>query len=109
MREEHQGNEEQAVILRLPLVGGDFGSESERHGIRALEKMLEREIEATHTGELDGDEFGGAVARIYLYGPSADRLFETILPVFRSSGLAPGAHIVKRYGGPGAVETSISF
>lgn len=104
-----QGTPEHVVILSIALSEGGFGSPAERSEIKALEHRLDLVLKAAGTGDFDGDEFGGGKATMYFYGTSADRLFETILPVLRSISLPSGTHVIKRYGEPGAVESRVTL
>ena len=61
-----------------------------REAVRDLERRLERAIQADAAGEFDGDEFGGNKCVLYMYGPDADRLFETIEPMLKSVPVASG-------------------
>jgi hypothetical protein len=53
-------------------------------------------------GEFDGDEWGEGVCVIYMYGPSAERLFTIALPILKNFHPPKGSFVVKRYGKPGA-------
>lgn len=81
---------EQAVIAHLSLSGGEFGEGSEREEVRALEQSIERVLDASGGGELDGNEFGGGEAILYMYGPDAGLLFSAVEPVLRRSHTASG-------------------
>jgi hypothetical protein len=67
-----------------------------------LEDRLERAISAAGAGEFDGNEIAadGNDARLYMYGPDADRLFDVVRPVLESAPFMRGAQVVKRYGPP---------
>ena len=66
--------------------------------IHSLTDELETAISAQRAGEFDGDEFGGGVCTLYLYGPDADQLFAAVESILRQSPLTMGAHAIKRYG-----------
>ena len=100
---------EHAVIAVISLKSGDMGSADERDRIVALERQLSSAIAQSKAGELDGDEFGGGVCTIYLYGPSAERLSEVVLPILRSFRPPAGSYVIKRYGKPGSKEDRISI
>lgn len=55
-------------------------------------------------GEYDGHEIAvdGSDGSIYMYGPDADLLFETIRPILETTHFMRGATVVKRYGPPGS-------
>jgi hypothetical protein len=88
---------EHAVIVHLPLGGAGFGAEEMRDSVRALERDIETALDGGDAGGLDGDEFGGGEAVLYLYGADADGLFAVIEPLLRGSSLRP-AHVILRYG-----------
>lgn len=74
----------------------------------ALEDRLEQIISATGTGELDGHEIAmdGSNGFLYLYGPNADALVEAIRPILEGCQFMGDAELTKRYGTPGARESS---
>ena len=94
--------EEQALIVKLQLQDDPFGSDQERARIAALEDQLKQTIEEATLGDFDGDEFGGYVCTIYLYGPDADRLFAAVFPILWRFNAGPGSSVIKRYGSAGA-------
>ena len=101
---------EQALIARISLSDAEYGELKERGEIQKLEDDLERAIKAKPgTGEFDGDEFGNGFCSIYMYGPSAARLFDLTIPILLSFQAPSGSFIIKRYGGPGEKEERIPF
>jgi hypothetical protein len=88
---------EHAMSAHYALQGDGFGSALERESIRLIERALSSALEASGAGELDGDEFGGGEAVLYVYGVDADRKFRTAEVILRSCSLRP-AHVVLRYG-----------
>lgn len=73
--------------------------------VAALEEQLRAAIESASVGEYDGNELavdGSRQGRLYMYGPSADRLFDVVRPVLEASSLMKGAIAIKRYGPPAA-------
>lgn len=77
---------EQAVILEIPLESGeDFGSEAERNSVFSLEQSISPILNSNEV--MDGHEFGEGIAIIYLYGPSADGLFESVKDTLQKSDL----------------------
>jgi hypothetical protein len=101
--------EEQAVIATIKLNSGDMGSTEERQRVTALEDQLSDAIKRSSTGEFDGDEYGGGVCTVYMYGPSAERLFAAVLPILKKFRAPKGSYVVKRYGKPGAKQDRISL
>lgn len=86
--------EEQAVIVSF-----QYGLESldELYG---LENTLETAL--AEVGEYDGHEIAADLSdgRLYIYGPDADVLATTALPIFRRYGFMNGAKLEVRYGPP---------
>jgi hypothetical protein len=102
---------EHSVQVVLPL-SSEHGSDDEMDAVHELTDKLDEAIEAAEAGELDGDEFGGGICRLYLYGPDADKLFEAIKEPLFASPLSKGGHAIKRYGEPSnpkAREVRIDF
>jgi hypothetical protein len=89
---------EQAVIVHLKLGDDGFGSSDERESIGALQDELASAINRAEAGEFDGDEFGEGECLLFMYGPDADSLFETIKPILKASRHAEGGFAIKRYG-----------
>jgi hypothetical protein len=101
---------EQALIVKISLSNTEFGQPKERAEIQRLEDLLQKAIEAKPgTGEFDGDEFGNGFCAIYMYGPSAARLFDATIPTLLNFQAPSGSFIIKRYGGPGEKEERISL
>jgi hypothetical protein len=101
--------EEQAVIVKLKLASGPKGKEDELNRIAKLEDELAHAIEKSSSGDLDGDEFGDGFCTIYLYGPSAERLFASVQPMLKGFRAAIGSYVIKRYGKPGSKQDRISL
>ena len=91
-----------AVLIHISLQDGHADLDE-------VEDRLADAVEAAGTGELDGDLIGEDDAVLYLYGPDADRLWDSIEPIVRSAGFGPGSHGIKRYGEPGATEERIEL
>lgn len=68
----------------------------------ALEEKLEAEIAAKSVGEYDGHEIAadGSEGTLYMYGPDADKLFQTVRPILESAPFMKGAIATLRYGPP---------
>jgi hypothetical protein len=99
--------EEQALIAIIKLPSGDMGSSEERGRISALEDQLSDAIKHSGTGEFDGDEYGGGACTIYMYGPSAERLFTVTQPLLKKFSAPAGSYVIKRYGKPGAKQDRV--
>jgi hypothetical protein len=81
----------------------------ERDVIVQLESQIREAVESSGVGEYDGHEFGAGVARLFAYGPNADRLYAVVQPVvLKFKGVLSGV-IGRRYGGPGAREVAEEF
>jgi hypothetical protein len=91
---------EQAVIVHLKLTSA-MGTPAEVEAARALSDSLDRAIRAAGAGEFDGDEFGDGECALYMYGPSADALFDAIRGVLQKSALTRGGWVLKRFGRAG--------
>ena len=85
---------EQAVIVHF-----SYGS-TDLTRLYALEDQLEQTIASAGVGEFDGHEVAadGSDGSLYIYGPNADRLFETVLPILCSVAFMQGATVRRRYG-----------
>jgi hypothetical protein len=101
----HAGRPEQTLLLRLRLPQGQAGGEAS--AIIALEEAIEAALRRDSSGELDGHELRDGVWTLYLYGPDAKRIFESIEAVLRAVPLEPGSHAIARHGARGAREVRI--
>ena len=66
--------------------------------LHTLERRLERRLDETEAGELDGHEHGPENVQLFLYGPNARALYEAIRPVLADYPLCRGADIELRQG-----------
>lgn len=105
-----EGEPEQAVIVHLPpttLPRTRFDLAE----LEALEDRLTEAIANDLAGEFDGNEIsqhdGSAV--LYMYGPSAERLFVSVETVLRDHPFCRGARIEIRPGGPGVAAREVFF
>jgi hypothetical protein len=96
---------EEAVIVHFQYGSKDLSRLFE------LEDRLEKAVAHARTGEYDGNEVNvdGSDGFLYLYGPSADRLFDTVRPILESTPFMRGATVTKRYGAalPGTKKSSL--
>ena len=85
-----------AVIVRF-----DYG-QTDLSPLHELEDKLTDAIESASAGEFDGDEVAmdGSDGTLYMYGPSADRLFDVVRPVLASADCIHNAVATIRYGSP---------
>ncbi len=89
-------DEEQAVIAHF-----NYGSTDLTRLFETADR-LKTAIEEAEVGEYDGHEIAvdGSDGTFYMYGPSADRLAEVVLPVLESTKFMAGAVVKVRYGPP---------
>lgn len=92
---------EHAVIVHLRLDDDGFGSAEKRESINELQDALAAAIDKAEAGEFDGDEFGEGECVLFMYGPDADVLFDTIKPILKKSPHSKGGFAIKRYGEAG--------
>jgi hypothetical protein len=101
--------EEQAVILKLKLASGPMGNEEERKRITELEHLLANAIKQSSSGDFDGDEYGEGFCTIYMYGPSAESLFNSVQPTLKGFRASSGSYVIKRYSKPGSKQDRITL
>jgi hypothetical protein len=99
---------QQALIISIPLSDGRPDS-AEVQQVYKIESELTKAIERSRTGEYDGDEVLAKMFTMYVYGPSADKLFDVARPILAKYQLPSGSRAVKRYGGRGAKEERIAL
>jgi hypothetical protein len=95
---------QQALTIIIPRTNG---GRDEMRRLHKLEEDLINAINRSRAGEYDGNEEGDATFTMYVYGPSADRLFEVVQPVLAKYRLPADSEVVKRYGKPGAREERV--
>ncbi|MET4633824.1 hypothetical protein [Kaistia defluvii] len=101
---------EQALIIHLPFANA--AHPAERRAMEELGEQLAHVITSNGLGEFDGDEWGEGWYIFFMYGESADRLFDAVGPIVASSPLSRGGHAVRRYGpadAPDAPQVTTSF
>jgi hypothetical protein len=91
--------EEHCVKICLKL-SEEYGTADEVESIHELSDVFAAAIEENKSGEFDGDEFGGGECTLFMYGPDADRLFESIREPLAASNFAHGGYVIKCYGPP---------
>jgi hypothetical protein len=101
------GGPEQALLLRLRLPESQAADETAT--IVALEEAIESALRVHRAGEFEGHDLRDGVWTLYLYGPDAERIFESVAEVARGARLDPGSHAILRFGGRGAREERISL
>lgn len=108
-REELQDAEdEQDLLVVLPLSNRSMGTAADRLAIEALSDELSEVLEQSGAGEFDGDEIGGGSCTLFFAGPDPRRILQVIQPVLRRSPFGRGAEAILGYGDDGKpVRTSI--
>lgn len=100
---------DQAVLVYLRLTDDQHGEHDEREDIFRLEDRMSDAIAAASVGEFDGNEFGDGFCTLYMYGPSAIRLWEAVAPVLKQFPVPVGSYVVKRFGDVGAPEERVEL
>lgn len=90
------GRMEQALIIHLPIAGP--AAEWPNQSIDALGEELAKLIIDNNLGEFDGDLRGEGWCLFYMYGTSADRLYEIVRPVVSAHPSSRGGFAIRRYG-----------
>ena len=101
------GGPEQALLLHLRLPESQTGDETPT--IVALEEAIESALRAHRAGEFEGHDLRDGVWTLYLYGPDAARIFDSVAEVVRSARLDPSSHAILRFGGRGAREERVAL
>jgi len=100
---------QEAVLIHFEF---GFKSNGDRFGFDDmvnLEDTLIAVVERHQVGEVDGHEIGSSDGTIFLYGPDADLMLETIEPVLLTHPLCAGARVALRKGGPGSPQTEVQL
>ncbi len=100
---------EEALIVYIRLSDETSGNTNEREELFKVEDQLLSVIESSGAGEYDGNEIGEGFFTLYMYGPSAARLWEAASPVVKAYRAPSGSYVIKRYGKPGAKQDRISL
>jgi hypothetical protein len=101
------GGPEQALLLHLRLPESQAGDETPT--IIALEEAIENALRESRAGEFEGHDLRDGVWTLYLYGPDAERIFESVAEVVRGARLDPSSHAILRFGGRGAREERVAL
>lgn len=91
--------EPEAVILHIVLVHNP-PSEEEVERWQGLQEQLAEAIDVAGAGEFDGDGWGDGMLDVFMYGPSADALWDAVAPVIEKHAIPKGSHAIKRYRTP---------
>jgi len=101
---KNHGGEEQAVIVHL-----GWSTRDDVRRIHQLEEKLGAAIAQSSAGEFDGDEFGKGTCTLYMYGPSAQRLFDVTIQMLRDFHAPARSYLLKRFGKPGATQERVEL
>lgn len=101
--------QEQALLIYIRLSDDEHGEASEREELFHLEDEVMAALEGTEAGEFDGNEIGGGYFTLYLYGPSASRMWDVIAPVVVRFSAPAGSYAIQRFGTPGAEEHRVEL
>ena len=93
-------DEEQDLLLVLPLSDREMGNEAERDAIEAFAEQLETAVLEAAAGEYDGNEVGGGEYILFFCGPDIDRLIAVLRPLLQQSVLGRGASFELMSDGP---------
>lgn len=88
----------QSMSVSFQLSNTNHGTNEEREKMQEFAEALEGILKACKVGQYDGDEFGGGVANLYFYGPSADQLWQGIEEEVRSNAPLPALQAILLYG-----------
>lgn len=94
-----RGKAEEAVVVYLK--GAPSPEEREAESLEGIEADLQRVLAEKQLGEYDGNQVGEGGATLFMYGPSADRLFAGVEPTLRTHALCRNALVRIRPGPPG--------
>ncbi len=86
-------------VVMIVLDGRNLPDEVyEEYDLATLELRIETQLKKEGGGELDGHEHGPETTLIFLYGPDARALFETVAPILRDYPLCQRARVKLRQG-----------
>lgn len=87
---------EQAVIVKF-----NYGFETLQE-LHQMENLLRKQVDEKHIGEYDGHEIAVDMSDgiLYFYGPNAEIIYNSIIPIFSSIDFMKGAAIQLRIGPP---------
>jgi len=102
------GNE-QALLVYISFSDDEHGESEEREDLFKLEDELIEAIDNAQAGEFDGNEIGGGYFTLFMYGPSAEALWEVAAPVLKRFPMPAGSYAVKQFGPPGSAEERVDF
>lgn len=93
-------DDEQDLLVVLPLSNRDMGTAPERDACEAFAETLEAELLQAGRGEYDGNEVGGGEYILFFCGPDADAMLALLRPLLQRSPFGHGAHFELMRDGP---------
>lgn len=93
----HVHPKEESLLIYIPLSDLDLGSSLDDDMVDEVESTLCRALASNGAGTWDGHEFGAGWATIFLYGASADDLFDCVAPALLTRELPSGSVAIKQY------------
>lgn len=88
--------EDDLVLIHIPLSDNDLGSPADDEFVGSIEESICRVLERDDVGMWDGHEFGQGWAKIFVYGPNADAVCDSVLPILLVRDLPHDAFLLKR-------------
>lgn len=85
---------QEAVVVNLKLSDSEFGTSGETFALYPVEDAFGRAVGSL--GAVDGHKIGGGYFVIYIYGESADRMYEAIEPILNGLDARTGSFVIKR-------------
>ena len=100
-----QQSNEHAVIVHF------IYFKDELDPLHELDRKLEKVIREQGVGQYDGHEIAmdDSDGFLYMYGPSAEKLFRVVKPVLEQTDFTRGALATLRFGGPGTEAMEIDI
>jgi hypothetical protein len=108
VEDKNDSTVEQRVFAYFALTEHEFGTETERDMVLALEEQVDALAKAAGVGGVGGNEFGNGEAVLFLYGPDADALCAVVEHALREVSLRP-ARVELCYGDPHGPTTRITL
>jgi hypothetical protein len=99
----------QALIIKIPLRLEMANADDHNKRLYDLEDRLNAAVKESGAGEYDGNEIGEGFFTVFIYGPSAERLFLVVLPILKEFRPPTGSYLIKRYGKPGSKEDRVAL